>query len=194
MDNKSASRIGLAFLALINGSMGFVESMLAVPTGSTALAAGALAFLKIGTVAWLALWVSIGAFKQLARIGRVAGVVMVLLGGGVLAVAIGRYRTGFVPAALPAMAVAAVALLVNILSTALLWRARGKHGAQGRLNEAAAGIAVLAATGSVWLTGSNIGDVVVGGVLAMMFIAGGIDWVRNGGAADIVEYQSEGGD
>jgi hypothetical protein len=52
LDNPP-SRTGLAVIAIINGFMGFLESSAAAPAFSTALAAGALPFLKDAALAWL---------------------------------------------------------------------------------------------------------------------------------------------
>jgi hypothetical protein len=77
--------------------MGFVLATAAVPAQSTALAADGLIFLRESALAWIAMWMSVGAFHRTAMIARIIGLVMVLLGAGVLAIALARLRWSRVP-------------------------------------------------------------------------------------------------
>jgi len=56
-------RIALAIIALITGMMAFIESMVAVPAASTALAADALSFVQHSVSAGFALKGSTGYMR-----------------------------------------------------------------------------------------------------------------------------------
>ena len=100
---------------------------------------------------------------------------------GVIMIAVGRCRAGSNPAPLPMFLIGGVALLGNLASSALIARLRAiVRSPVQRLNDAAACLAVLAATGLVALTHTNLGDVVIGGVLATLYVASGWDLLRTG--------------
>jgi Co/Zn/Cd efflux system component len=181
LNGETPSRTALALLALINGAMAFVESSAAMPALSTALLAGSLPFLKEGALAWLDLWMSFEVIKSARGPLRVIGGIMMLLGVGVLAVAVLRYRAGSHPSSAAMAIIAIVALAANLGSSALIARIKNlKRTKTQRLNEAATCIAVLAATGIVAVTRSNLGDVVIGGVLAVLYLVSGWDMLRTG--------------
>ena len=68
--------------------------MAAVPAQSTAMAADALLFLRESILAWLGMWMAVGAFRRTAIVARIVGVVMMALGAGVFAIALGRLAAG----------------------------------------------------------------------------------------------------
>jgi Co/Zn/Cd efflux system component len=61
MENE---RVALALIALITGVMGFIESMMAVPAASTAMAADALSFVQHSISAGFALWATSGTITR----------------------------------------------------------------------------------------------------------------------------------
>ena len=180
--SETSSRGTLAFLAFINGVMGFVVSTLAVPAQSTALAAAGLNLLRDSVAAWVALWVSLGVFHRPEIVTRIVGVIMILLGVGVATISVGRLAYGSTPDPETIAVVGALALFTNLTSIAITrrWRLRASgHTTQTdgfwktSLNEGAGHIAVITASLIIALTGSNIPDIAVGAAVAGMFIRRG---------------------
>ena len=81
-------RAALALIALITGVMGFIESMAAVPAGSTALAADALAFVQHSISAGFALWATSGTITRQRWTVQLQGLVMAILGALVCVIAV----------------------------------------------------------------------------------------------------------
>lgn len=180
--SETSSRGTLAFIAFINGVMGFVVSTLAVPAQSTALAAAGLNLLRDSVEAWVALWVSLGVFRRPEIITRIVGVIMILLGVGVAAIAVGRLAYGSTPDPATIAVVGTLALFTNLATIAVTRRRRLRAGGltvqtdgfwKTSLNEAAGHIAVIATALIIALTGSNIPDIAVGAAVAGMFIRRG---------------------
>jgi hypothetical protein len=173
------SRVALALVALVCGIMGFVLATAALPAQATTLAADGLLFLRESALAWLAMWIAVGAFRRTALIARVLGVISILLGAGVLTVALARLYAGSQPDATAIIGFGAIAFIAQVvtgvltvryrripMSAVALWRA-SRDGCAAHLIVMAAGIAVM-------VTESNVADVAVGGAIAAMFMLDGL--------------------
>ena len=171
-------RVALALIALITGLMGFFESMIAVPAGSTALAADALSFVQHSMSAGFSLQALSGTMPRARWTVHAQGAVMALLGALVCVIALRRFYLGSVPHPMLMTLVGLVALLAHFVSCAIMLRLRGAtvdlvsiwRMAQ---SDAVGNIAVIAAAGMVALTRSNIPDLVIGAGLAALFVISG---------------------
>jgi Co/Zn/Cd efflux system component len=185
MDDAPSSRISLALIAIICGIMGFVLAMAAVPAQSTALAADGLIFLRESALAWIAMWVTFGAFRRTGWIARLIGLVMVLLGAGVLVIALARLNAGSFPEPRSMILFGALAFVAQILAAGLALRSRREPFSGAALWRAArdgcmAHLLVIAAGAAVMVTGSNVADIVLGAAIAGMFVLNGIVMLTNG--------------
>src|ERR1051326_7360169 len=117
-------RVALALIALITGAMGFIESMLAVPAASTAMAADALAFVQHSISAGFALWATSGTITRERWTIQLQGLVMALLGALVCVIAVRRFFIGSVPHPFAMLIIGAVALTADLAVGALVLRQR----------------------------------------------------------------------
>jgi hypothetical protein len=185
MDAQPAARISLALIAIICGGMGFVLATAAVPAQSTALAAEGLIFLRESALAWIAMWVTFGAFRRTGLIARLIGLVMVALGAGVLVIALARLKAGSFPEPQSIILFGGIAFVAQILTAGLALRSRREPFSLAALWRASrdgcmAHLLVMAAGASVMLLGSNIGDIAIGAAIAGMFVLNGIVMLANG--------------
>ena len=171
-------RVALALIALITGVMGFVESMLAVPAASTAMAADALSFVQHSISAGFALWATSGTMTRERWTIQLQGLVMALLGALVCVIAVRRFFLGSVPHPFAMLIIGAVALTADLAVGAIVLRQRRlltSFAALWRLSrtDAVGNIAVMAAAAAVVATRSNIPDLVIGAAMAAFFFISG---------------------
>lgn len=171
-------RVALSLIALITGMMGFFESMIAVPAGSTALAADALSFLQHSMSAGFSLQAMSAGMGRARWTVHAQGAVMGLLGALVCVVAARRFVMGSVPHPLLMSLVGAVALCAHFTACAIMLRLRRAPVAFGALwnmarSDAVGNIAVIAAAVAVAATHSNIPDLVIGAAMAGFFAVSG---------------------
>jgi hypothetical protein len=179
------SRAALALIAILCGGMGFVLAIAAVPAQATAVAADGLIFLRESALAWLGLWVTIGAFRRIGLIARILGLVMMLLGAGVLTVAVARLEAGSYPEPMSIMLCGAGAFVAQIVAGALALKSRQMRLSLSGLwrtsrDGCAAHLMVVAAGASVIVTGSNAGDLAVGAAIAGLTVISGLMNLING--------------
>lgn len=175
MENE---RVALALIALITGVMGFIESMIAVPAASTAMAADALSFVQHSISAGFALWATAGTMTRQRWTVQLQGLVMAILGALVFLIAVRRFILGSLPHPFAMIVIGAVALLADLMVGAIVLRQRRLltgFTALWRLSRADAvgNIAVIAAALLVAATRSNIPDLVFGGAMAGIFFVSG---------------------
>ena len=175
MENE---RVALAFIALITGIMGFVESMAAVPAASTAMAADALSFVQHSISAGFSLWATAGTVTRQRWTIHMQGFVMAALGGLVCLIAVRRFFLGSIPHPNAMIVIGTIALLADLTVGAIVLRQRRAltgFRALWRLSrtDCVGNIAVIAAALVVLATGSNIPDLVIGGAMAAFFFVSG---------------------
>lgn len=171
-------RVALALIALITGTMGFIESMTAVPAGSTAMAADALSFVQHSITAGFSLWATAGTITRQRWTVQLQGFVMALLGGLVFLIAVRRLYYGSVPHPLAMTIIGVVALVADLTVGAIVLGQRRMLTSIGALwrisrTDCIGNIAVIAAAAAVFGTKSNIPDIVIGGAMAMYFFISG---------------------
>jgi Co/Zn/Cd efflux system component len=168
-------RSALAVIASLTGAMGFVESMAAVPAGSVALAADGLAFVQHSISAFFAFWAASGDIGRERWTVQLQGIMMTLLGIGVFAVAVHHFYYGSIPHPLIMIVVGTMAIGTNFTVGAIMLGQRREpmsFPALWRLTkmDAVGNVAVMAAGLAVAVTRSNIPDLVIGGVMAALFL------------------------
>ena len=171
-------RVALALIALITGVMGFVESMIAVPAASTAMAADALSFVQHSISAGFSLWATAGTITRQRWTVQLQGLVMAILGALVFLIAVRRFFIGSVPHPFAMIIIGAAALSADLAAGAIVLRQRRMltgFTALWRLcrTDAVGNIAVIAAAVAVFGTRSNIPDLVIGAVMAVFFFVTG---------------------
>jgi Co/Zn/Cd efflux system component len=171
-------RVALALIALITGIMGFVESMIAVPAASTAMAADALSFVQHSISAGFALWATAGTMTRQRWTVQLQGLVMAILGVLVCAIAVRRFYLGSVPHPLAMIIIGTVALVADLAVGAIVLRQRRLLTGFAPLwrlskTDAAGNVAVIAAAVAVVATHSNIPDLVIGAAMAGYFFVSG---------------------
>lgn len=171
-------RVALALIALITGTMGFVESMTAVPAGSTAMAADALSFVQHSITAGFSLWATAGTINRQRWTVQLQGFVMALLGGLVCLIAVRRLYFGSLPHPLAMTIIGLIALIADLMVGALVLGQRRLLTGIGALwrisrTDCVGNIGVIAAAAAVFATKSNIPDIVIGGAMAMYFFISG---------------------
>ena len=171
-------RVALALIALITGIMGFVESMAAVPAASTAMAADALSFVQHSISAGFSLWATAGTITRQRWTIHMQGFVMAVLGGLVCLIAVRRFLFGSIPHPMIMIVIGTMALSADLAVGAIVLRQRKAltgFRALWRLSrtDAVGNIAVIAAALAVFVTRSNIPDLVIGGAMAAFFFVSG---------------------
>jgi Co/Zn/Cd efflux system component len=171
-------RVALALIASITGAMGFVESMIAVPAASTAMAADALSFVQHSISAGFSLWATAGTMTRQRWTVQLQGLVMATLGALVCVIAVRRFFLGSVPHPLAMIVIGFAALTADLAAGAIVLKQRRMltgFTALWRLSRADAvgNIAVIAAAVMVYATRSNIPDLVIGAVMAAFFFVTG---------------------
>jgi Co/Zn/Cd efflux system component len=171
-------RAALALIALITGVMGFIESMAAVPAGSTALAADALTFVQHSISAGFALWATAGTITRQRWTVQLQGFTMAILGALVVVIAVRRFIMGSLPHPDVMLIIGTLALGAHLTVGAIMLGQRGQPMSLKALwrlvrTDAVGNIAVIAAGVAVALTRSNIPDLVIGGAMAALFFLSG---------------------
>lgn len=173
-----SERAALALIALITGSMAFIESMAAVPAASTALAADALAFVQHSISAGFGLWATAGTITRQRWTVHLQGITMAILGALVCLIAVRRFMLGSVPHPLLMIVVGAMALGAHFTAGAIMLGQRRQvmsFQALWRITkmDAVGNVAVISAAIIVAATRSNIPDLVIGGAMAGLFFLSG---------------------
>jgi Co/Zn/Cd efflux system component len=119
-------RAALALIALITGVMGFIESMAAVPAGSTALAADALTFVQHSISAGFALWATAGTITRQRWTVQLQGFTMAILGALVVVIAVRRFIMGSLPHPDVMLIIGTLALGAHLTVGAIMLGQRGQ--------------------------------------------------------------------
>ena len=179
-----AYRIALTIVVVLNLAFGLCELVGGFIADSQALKADSLDFLGDGSISLLGLNALAWSARARAQVALTQGLFLGALGFGVIAFAIWRALNATVPEAELMGGIGVVALAVNV--TAALVLARFREGDANvkaiwlfSRNDAVANIAVIVAAGFVAWTGSAWPDLVVAGVIALLFLHSAYEIVRN---------------
>lgn len=179
-----AYRHALAIVVVLNLAFGLCELVGGFIADSQALKADSLDFLGDGSISFLGLIALTWSARSRARIALTQGLFLGALGLGVVGFAIWRALNAAVPEAELMGGIGVVALAVNVTAALVLARFReGDANVQAiwlfSRNDAIANIAVIVAAGLVAWTGSAWPDLLVAGVIALLFLHSSFEIVRN---------------
>lgn len=179
-----AYRNALTIVVVLNLAFGLCELIGGFIADSQALKADALDFLGDGSISLLGLIALAWSARARAQVALSQGLFLGVLGLGVIAFAIWRALNATVPESELMGGIGVVALAVNV--TAALVLARFREGDANvkaiwlfSRNDAVANIAVIVAAGLVAWTGSAWPDLVVAGVIALLFLHSAYEIVCN---------------
>lgn len=178
-----AYRTALTIVVVLNLAFGLCELVGGFIADSQALKADSLDFLGDGSISLLSLIALAWSARARARVALTQGLFLGALGIGVIAFAIWRALHATVPEAELMGGIGVVALAVNVTAALVLARFReGDANVQAiwlfSRNDAIANIAVIVAAGLVAWTGSAWPDLVVAGVIALLFLHSAYEIVR----------------
>jgi Co/Zn/Cd efflux system component len=178
-------RRALALVMALNLAMGVVEMVTGLLAGSQALKADALDFLGDGAVTGLALLAIAWSTAARTRAAILQGVFLALLGVSVLGATTYRVLVVQMPDASAMGVVSVLALVINVVSAALLLPHRQGDASVRAVwlfsrNDALGNAAVLLAAGAVAVTRTAWPDLVVAVVIAGLFLHSARDIVRDG--------------
>jgi Co/Zn/Cd efflux system component len=178
-----AYRRVLWFALIVNGGMFFGEMAGAYLSKSIALQADALDFLGDAANYGISLAVVGMHLVWRARAAMVKGLSMGLFGLWVIGTMAWRFYEGGVPEAHIITGVGVLALVANVAVSIALFKFREGDANMRSVwlcsrNDAIANVAVIAAGGGVWLTGTFWPDVAVGGIIAGLALFASVDIIR----------------
>jgi Co/Zn/Cd efflux system component len=184
----------LVTVLAINAVMFVIEAAGGVFARSTALLADSLDMFGDASVYALSLWVLHRGAVWRARAALVKGAVMGLFGAGVLVEAALELGSGLSPQAHTMSAIGLLALAANVACLVLLYRHRTddlnlRSTWLCSRNDIIANLGVLLAALAVAILGSGWPDVLIGGLIAALFLRSAASVVRDA-AAELRRNQS----
>jgi cation diffusion facilitator family transporter len=173
---------------VINALMFVVEGVAGVLAQSTSLMADALDMLGDALVYGFSLFVLARSLRWQAGAAMAKGVFMLLFGLAVLAEAGYKAFNPIMPAFSTMGLIGAVALLANTVCFAMLYRHRSDNLNMSSTwlcsrNDLIANVCVLVAAGAVYLMDSRWPDIIVGGVIAALFLRSAFSVIRDASRA-----------
>ena len=175
LGRTSAQRRVLSVVMVINFAMFVAEFGAGVVAQSSALMADSLDMLGDAAVYALSLYaLHRGALWQ-AGAAITKGGIILLFGLGILVEIAGKIASGSPPSSTLMLIFGGLALAANLSCLMLLWRFRHENVNMSSTfecsrNDVASNIGVLVAAGLVAVTASGWPDVVVGGIIALIFL------------------------
>ena len=183
-DIPERQRRVLRVVLWINIGMFLTEVIAGILANSTALVADSADMLGDAIVYGFSLYVVARGSIWQARAALLKGIIMAAFGVGVLAQVWVKLMTGLAPSAQVMGGVGLLALALNGVCLALLWRRRSddvnmRSAWVCSLNDVVGNGAVLAASAAVALTASGWPDIIVGLLIAAMFAASAVSVIRS---------------
>ena len=175
-EHDPSYRRALWIVVLLNLGFGLCEIVGGFVANSQALKADALDFIGDGSITFIGILALSWTTDRRARVALIQGVFLGLLGLAVIGWAIWRATNAILPEAELMGGIGIVALVINVAAAAVLARFRGKGDAQARAiwlfsrNDALANVAVIGAAGLVAWLDSAWPDLIVAGVIALLFL------------------------
>lgn len=180
-----AYRRALWIVVVLNVGFGLAELAGGFLAGSQALKADSLDFLGDGSITLVGLLALAWSAQARARVALVQGLFLGALGLGVIAAAVIRALNAEPPEAGLMGGIGLAALVVNVAAALVLARFREGGDAQARAiwlfsrNDALNNVAVIAAAGLVAWTGSGWPDLIVAGIIAIVFLQSAWEIIRD---------------
>lgn len=167
----------------INASMFFVEGLAGIIAHSTALLADALDMLGDTLVYGFSLFVLARSSRWQASAALMKGGFMLAFGLGVMGEAIYKMVYPIMPNVETMGTIGALALIANLICFILLYRHRSDNLNMGSTwlcsrNDLIANVGVLLAAGSTYALASRWPDIIVGAVIASLFLSSAYNVLR----------------
>ncbi|MGI8738262.1 MAG: cation transporter [Gammaproteobacteria bacterium] len=190
-DHKPLSReraVTLKVVLVINAAMFLALGTAGLWADSSALLADSADNLGDAFVYAISLFVAYRSLRWRAGAAFVKGLVQLAFGLGIIIGIVIKLLGHHEPAGLAIMAVAAVALIANLICLMLLQRHRGEDVNMRSVwmcsrNDVIGNAAVIVAGGAVWLAGSSWPDLIVAALLALVFLHTSYDVLRGASRA-----------
>jgi cation diffusion facilitator family transporter len=165
----------LITVLVINGVMFFVEFGAGLVAGSTALMADATDMLGDALVYGVSLYALTRSDRWKAGAAMFKGVFILLLGVGIVLNVLAKVQSGIPPSSSLMLAFGGLALVANLACLRLLWRFRGHDVNMASTfecsrNDVVSNVGVLIAAGAVALLNSPWPDIIIGSVMAVLFL------------------------
>lgn len=175
-----AQRRVLVAVLVINLAMFFIEFGAGLVARSSALQADAVDMLGDAIVYGLSLWAVNRGARWEAGAALAKGGLLLAFFAFIVVEVIHKLVNGVPPSSALMLAFGAIALVANLSCLALLWRFRAlninmKSTFECSRNDVAANLGVLVAAAGVSLTGRGWPDIVVGIVIALLFLRSAIN-------------------
>lgn len=177
-------RRALWLVVALNLGFGLIEVVGGLFARSQALLADSLDFLGDGTISLVGLLALGWAATARAKVAYVQGLFLLVLGLGVIGVAIWRAMTATAPEADLMGGIGLAALAVNVTAALILSRFRDGDANVRAVwlfsrNDALANVAVIVAAGLVAWTGKAWPDLAVAAVIAALFLHSAFEILRS---------------
>ncbi len=168
---EGAFRRALWVVLVINAAMFLIEAASGLLSGSVALQADALDFLGDATTYAITLMVLGMSLRWRASASILKGATMTAFGIYVLGLGVYRLFGNVVPEAEVMSGVGVLALIANVVSAVILYKFRAGDSNRRSVwlcsrNDAIGNVAVIAAGGAVYLTGTRWPDLIVAAFMA----------------------------
>lgn len=165
----------LKVVLCINAVMFVIEIVAGVMSGSTALLSDSLDNLGDALTYGLSLYAIASAPRSKAKIALFKGILILIAGIFVLSQVVYRIMFPIIPTYETMGLISLLALLANGTCLMLLWKHRQEDINMSSVwecsrNDVASNISVFVAAGGVWLMHSGWPDIIVGSVLALLFL------------------------
>lgn len=180
---QGAQRHVLITVMIINLAMFFIEFGAGVIANSSALQADAVDMLGDAVVYALSLWAIGRGDRWEAGAALIKGLVILAFFVFIVIEIVDKMINGIPPASDLMLVFGTLALAANLTCLAMLWRFRSlninmKSTFECSRNDVAANIGVLVAAGAVALSGKGWPDIVVGSIIALLFLLSAIGVIR----------------
>lgn len=183
--NDPAYRRALWIVVILNLGFGVIEAIGGFMANSHALKADSLDFLGDGSITLVGLFALGWAQRTRARVALTQGCFLAALGVGVISMAVWRAVNAEPPEFEVMGGLGFAGLIVNVTAALALVRFREKGDANARAiwlfsrNDALANIAVIIAAGLVFWLKSAWPDLIVAGIIALLFLHSAQEIIRN---------------
>lgn len=180
---KADQRRVLIVVMLINLAMFFIEFGGGLVARSSALMADSIDMLGDAFVYILSLYALSRGPRWEAGAALAKGVIILVFGGVILVEIANKIAYGVPPSSPLMLGFGSLALVANLTCLALLWRFRSTNVNMSSTfecsrNDVASNIGVLVAAGLVGLFNSPWPDIVVGGLIALIFLRSAVRVLR----------------
>ncbi|MEJ7934320.1 cation diffusion facilitator family transporter [Sphingobium sp. AN558] len=174
----------LQLVLAINAIMFIAEFGAGIVAGSTALMADAVDMLGDAVVYGLSLFALSRSDRWKAGAALAKGVFILAVGVGILIEIAVKLRSGVPPSSSLMLLFGGIALIANLLCLRLLWRFRSldlnmASTFECSRNDVISNVGVLVAAGLVGALGSSWPDILVGAIIAALFLRSAISVIKN---------------